>query len=353
MTTEQGRSPLAVTTTGAWARPSWNALLAEKEEEGVFGPADVDELYDDYASLAIMDQEQCGLDILTDGEVRRKSWIRNMVKSIPGLRQRPTQRLLGPAGWDTIDTYSLEEKIGDLESIWNYVPEYEYLRRRTERAVKVGMPGPFGITTQLDFTPAYRTRSECAEALVPAIKEDLKRLVAAGCDRIQIEEALTPGVVADDRTASAMVRLINECVDGLSGVTIMVHVCFGSYFRLPYSKRSYAGLFPQLLDANVHGFSLEFGAREMAEIDMVGKWEPDRILSAGLIDIKTHYAETPQDIIDRARVCLRHREPESLEISSDCGFRHVPANSPNKRVGPPLRRHANFVRPAEPQTPVR
>lgn len=322
--TEGHRTPLAVTTTGAWARPGWHGLLVDREDDGSFGPDDITELYDDYAMLAIQDQEECGLDILTDGEVRRKSWIRNVVKNLPGLTPRPTQRLLGPAGWDTIETYTLDRKIGDLDSIWDYASEYQYLRRSTDRAVKVGMPGPFGICTQLDFTPAYRTRSECAEALVPAIKEDLKRLVAAGCDRIQIEEALTPGVVADDRTAETMVRLINECVEGLSGCTIILHVCFGSYFRLPYAKRSYRGLFPQLLDANVAGFSLEFGAREMAEIDLLKDWEPDRILSAGLMDIKTHYAETPQDIIDRARVCLEHREPESLEISSDCGLRHVP-----------------------------
>ena len=79
----------------------------------------------------------------------------------------------------------------------------------------------------------------------------------------------------------------------------MVHICFGSFRRLPYAKRTYRWLFPALLDANVHGFWLEFGAREMAEIDLVGKWDSDRILSAGLIDIKTHYCETPEDIIER------------------------------------------------------
>ena len=62
----------------------------------------------------------------------------------------------------------------------------------------------------------------------------------------------------------------------------------------------------------------------MSEIELVGNWDKERILSAGLIDIKTHYAETPEDIIERARVCLKYRDPERLEISSDCGFRHVP-----------------------------
>ena len=67
-----------------------------------------------------------------------------------------------------------------------------------------------------------------------------------------------------------MAALINRCVDGIGGCTFTVHICFGSFRRLPYAKRTYAGLFPALLDANVHGFSLEFAGREMAEIEMVG-----------------------------------------------------------------------------------
>ena len=74
----------------------------------------------------------------------------------------------------------------------------------------------------------------------------------------------------------------------------------------------------------MHGFSLEFGAREMAEINLVGKWDRERILSAGLIDIKTHYSETPEDIIERVLTCLKYRDPERLEISTDCGLRRVP-----------------------------
>src|SRR6202012_3096508 len=113
-------------------------------------------------------------------------------------------------------------------------------------------------------------------------------------------------------------------VDGITGGRFIVPICFGSFRRLPYAKRTYRWLFPALLDAHVQGFSLEFGAREMAEIDLVGGWDRDRILSAGLIDIKTHYSETPDDIIERVRACLEYRDPERLEISTDCGLRRGP-----------------------------
>jgi 5-methyltetrahydropteroyltriglutamate--homocysteine methyltransferase len=322
--TYQYPATLPVTTTGGWSRPGWWDILAEAEAQGRFGPADRQELFDDYCRLAISDQEAAGLDALTDGEHRRLGWIEGITGSLPGIQVRPAARKLGAIGWDMLPVYEVQRPLDDLEAIWDYVGEYRFLRAHTRRRPKMGLPGPYGMTTELDFSQVYRNRRDCAEALVPAIRGHIKDLVAAGCDYIQIEEPLTPSHAAEDRTAENMVDLINKCVDGVTGCTFIVHICFGSFRRLPYAKRSYRWLFPALLDANVHGFSLEFGGREMAEIDLVGKWDSERILSAGLIDIKTHYSETPDDIIERVRTCLEYRAPERLEISTDCGLRRVP-----------------------------
>ena len=324
MSTYQYPDTLPVTTTGGWARPGWWDVLAEAEKEGRFGPADRRELFDDYCQLAIHDQEAAGLDILTDGEHRRLGWIEGITGSMPGLALRSSPRKLGAIGWDMLPVYEVRQPLDGIESIWDYTSEYQFLRARTSRRPKIGMPGPYGITTELDFSPVYRNRRDCAEALVPAIRQDILNLAAAGCDYIQIEEPLTPSHATEDRTPENLVECINKVVDGITGCTFVVHICFGSFRRLPYAKRTYRWLFPALLDANVHGFSLEFGAREMAEIDLVRDWDKDRILSAGLIDIKTHYSETPQDIIERVRTCLKFRDAEHLEISTDCGLRRVP-----------------------------
>lgn len=315
---------LPVTTTGGWARPGWWDVVADGEKAGRFGPADRQELLDDYCQLAIYDQEAAGLDIVTDGEHRRGGWIEGITGQMAGLALKPAPRRLGAIGWDQLPVYEVREPLDQVASIWDYTAEYEFLRARTGRRPKIGMPGPYGITTELDFSPVYRTRRECADALVPAIRSDIQRLVAAGCDYIQIEEPLTPSHAAEDRTPQNLVETINQVVDGITGCTFIVHICFGSFRRLPYAKRTYRWLFPALLDAHVHGFSLEFGAREMAEIDLAGKWDRDRILSAGLIDIKTHYSETPDDIIERVRTCLKYRDADRLEISTDCGLRRVP-----------------------------
>lgn len=323
---------LPVTTTGGWARPGWYDILAEADAEGRFGPDDQQELFDDYCELAIADQEACGLDILTDGEHRRLGWIEGISASLPGIRRHSATRKLGAIGIDMLDYYELQQRLDDVESLWDFTSEFRFLRARTNRRPRVGIPGPYGLTTQLDFSNVYRTRRDCAEAFVSPIRRHLEELVAEGCDYIQIEEPITPAYSGDDRTVTNMVELVNKCVDGISGCTFTVHVCFGSFRRLPYAKRTYQGLFPGLLDANVHGFSIEFGAREMAEIEIVGEWDRDRILSAGLIDIKTHYAETPEDIEERIRTCLEYRDPERLEISTDCGLRRVPRYLARKKM---------------------
>lgn len=323
MTAYTAPSSLLVTTTGGWARPGWRDVV-DDADPGRFGPADERELLDDYCTLAIADQERCGLDIVTDGEHRRDGWIEAMSAGLPGVVSHPALRRLGAVGYDMLPVYEVREPLDHIESLWDFSNEFAFLRERTDRRPRMGVPGPYGMTTQLHFGEVYKTRRECARVFVDVIRRHIVELVEAGCDYIQLEEPVTPAYAYDDRTPDDMVELINACVGGISGCTFTVHICFGSFRRLPYAKRTYETLFPALLDAEVHGFSLEFAGREMAEIEMVGGWDRDRILSAGLVDIKTHYAETKEDLVDRIRTCLRYRDPDRLEISTDCGLRRVP-----------------------------
>ncbi len=121
------RQPLAVTTTGGWARPGWWDLLEEGEAAGRFGPDDQRELYDDYCRLAIGDQEACGLDIVTDGEHRRRGWIENITAALPGITRRPSRRRLGALGYDMLDVWELSQPFDDLDRLWDFTGEYRFL----------------------------------------------------------------------------------------------------------------------------------------------------------------------------------------------------------------------------------
>jgi 5-methyltetrahydropteroyltriglutamate--homocysteine methyltransferase len=106
-------------------------------------------------------------------------------------------------------------------------------------------------------------------------------------------------------------------------VKFALHICFGTYKKVPYAKRTYRSYFPDILEAKADQFVLEFANREMSEIDQWRHWAPDRELAAGVIDVRTAYCETPEDVAERIRVCLEHLPVEKLLLCPDCGMRRV------------------------------
>jgi methionine synthase II (cobalamin-independent) len=194
---------------------------------------------------------------------------------------------------------------------------------RGERPVKISIPGPFAMTSFMRPVEHYRDRPHLAEAFVPAINAEIRRLAEVGATLIQIDEPATPGYGYDPHKPADIARLFNQCVEGVSGVKLGLHICFGTFRKIPYAKRSYEDYFPDLLEAKVDQFLFEFANREMSQIERWPSWAPDRELCAGIIDVRTHYLETPEDVAERARICLEHVPADKLSFSPDCGLRYV------------------------------
>jgi 5-methyltetrahydropteroyltriglutamate--homocysteine methyltransferase len=314
---------LPVTVIGAYAHPAW--LYASKEwlANGRFGETDARELYDDAVDRAIQDQERAGVDVITDGEMRRESFVWAFAKRATGLREVDPPRKVGEIGldlrsvWETTGPVDMPKGLGAVE-------EFLDLTARTSSATKISIPGPFAMTSFMRPVEHYRDRPHLAEAFVPAIKDEVRRLAEAGCTFIQLDEPATPGYGYDPHEPADIARLYNACVEGVTGVKLGLHICFGTFRKIPYAKRTYAPYFPDLLEARADQFLFEFANREMAEIENWSSWAPDRELCAGIVDVRTHYLETPEDVAERARICLEHVDPERLWFSPDCGFRYVP-----------------------------
>jgi 5-methyltetrahydropteroyltriglutamate--homocysteine methyltransferase len=314
---------LPTTVVGSYAHPSWFYAAKELMEADRFGPTDIDETFDDAVDRAVADQEQAGLDIISDGEMRRASFVWAFASRMTGLRDAGPLRKMGPM---SIDMRSVQETTGPVgvPHGMGAVEEFEYVRARTDRHVKVPLPGPFALTTFIRPVEHYRDRTHLAEAFVPALNDEIKRLAAAGCKWIQLDEPATPGYAASDpHTAADIARLFNACVDGVAGVHLSLHICFGSFRKLPYAKKTYAPYFPDLLEARADQFVFEFATREMAEIERWQSWAPDRELGAGIIDIRTHWCETPTDVAEKVRKCLDHVPADKLFLTTDCGLRYV------------------------------
>jgi 5-methyltetrahydropteroyltriglutamate--homocysteine methyltransferase len=313
---------LPTTVIGAHARPSWVFAADDWIKRGMFGPTDLREFYDDSVDRAIADMELADVDIITDGEMRRRGFVETFGGRLTGLENVGPDRKVGEISIDMEPVLETRGKL-DVPSGLGIIAEYEYLKAHTTRPIKVTVPGPFALTSFIRPVEYYRDRMQLAEAFVPAINAEIRGLAAAGATFIQVDEPATPGMGADPHKPKDIATLFNRCVEGVSGVKFAMHICFGTYRKISYAKRTYAPYFPDILEARVDQFVLEFANREMSEIERWPEWSDGRELGAGIVDIRNHYQETPEDVAERIRVCLEHVPADKLYLNPDCGFRRV------------------------------
>ena len=310
---------LPTTVIGSYAMPGWLWTAVGEIDKGSYGETDVRETFDDAVNIAIMDQERAGVDIITDGEMRRWYFVQSFYKRMEGIVRDPPLRKVGLYGYDSPPRYHTVEKVTVPDGL-GIVEEFKYARAHTSKPLKATCPGPLTITIHLRPQEAYGDRLELAWEFTRVINRELKALVEAGADFIQIDEpsfAIMPGTVKD------WVDLYNASVEGVDA-KLALHVCFGNLTSRARGKRTYRWMFPELLDANAEQIVLEFANREMSESGLWSELGVERELGAGVVDIKSFYVETPEDVAERIRLLLEHVPAERLYLNPDCGFFQLP-----------------------------
>src|SRR5690606_16828708 len=301
---------------GSHAWPGWLHTALAAAERGERGPDDWRETQDDAVDLAVRVQEEARVDIVTDGEMRRIGFVTaELYGHMTGLRELPPRRKLGVVGHDQRESYEAVEAVTAPNGL-GLVEEYTYVRGRTNRPIKVPCPGPYTLAGRIKPGAIYKDRLEVAYALADIVNAELKAVVAAGADFIQLDE---PSYAVHAYTPAEFVKLFNYTVDGVNA-KIGVHLCFGNFVGRPVAKRTYRPLFPHILDMNADQFALEFANREMAEYDLWREFASEKELAAGLIDVKNYYIEKPEDVAERIRKMLEVVPAEKLSVTPDCGF---------------------------------
>lgn len=310
---------LPTTVIGSHAYPGWMWTALDEVEKGNYGLTDQRELYDDAVNMAILDQEKAGVDIISDGEMRRWYFVQSFYKRILGIEREPELRKVGLYGYDSPPRYKAIEKIVAPEGL-GIVEEYRYARANTAKPIKVTCPGPLTLTMHIRPGDAYADRIEMSHEFAGVINNELRALVRAGVDYIQLDEpsfAVIPGQLED------WVTLYNAAVDGVDA-RLALHICFGNLTSRPRGKRSYAWMFPKVQECRFDELVLEYANREMSEIEHWGEWVCGKTLGVGVIDVKSFYVESPEDVAERIRFALRYGPPEQLVINPDCGFFQLP-----------------------------
>jgi 5-methyltetrahydropteroyltriglutamate--homocysteine methyltransferase len=308
--------PVRTTVIGSYPFPGWVELAAAHLDE--LGPDDREEAIRDAVSAALGDQLRAGLDVVTDGEQTRFDFNLSFYAYLDGLElEHELRRRWGPPAHDQRGKHRI---VGDLSAPrgLGVVEEYERLCELAPAGpkLKASVPGPYTLAGRIE----HPDRFEVTEALLPIVRDELVRLVDAGCEIVTVDEP-SMSCYAYREDVERLVDIFNRTVEPVVGRTYLgTHLCFGNFKARAAAPRRYAPMFPAFLGLAADELHLEMASREFSELELIEEIGREKDVGVGVIDVKSSYVETPDDVEERIRRCLRYVAPERLSVSPDCGL---------------------------------
>ncbi len=186
--------------------------------------------------------------------------------------------------------------------------------------LKASIPGPFTLSGRLLPNEQYPERYAITEALLPMVQRELEGLVAAGCTEITIDEP-SMSCYAYKEDTKRFVDIFNRTVEPVAGrCRLATHLCFGNFKGHAVGYRRIAPMLPDFLDFKVDEVHVEMASREFAEIELIAKFAQRMEVAVGIVDVKSYYIETVEDIVHRIKLCLGHISADKLSVAPDCGL---------------------------------
>ena len=314
--------PLRTTVIGSYPFPGWLEFAAGHLDQ--FGPDDLAELQEDAVIAALHDQNTAGLDVITDGEQTRLDFNLSFYGYIHGIElESAPPRRFGPPAHDQRGKHPI---VGELLAPRGLgaIEEFKRLQRlagKTNATLKASVPGPYTLSGRLLPNERYPDRWAITEALLPLVRAELEALVAAGCTELTVDEP-SMSCYAHKEDPERFVALFNRTVAPVVGKChLATHLCFGNYKARAVGPRRYAPMFPAFLGMTLDEIHVEMASREFAELEILRQIaDAGKIAAVGIVDVKSYYIETPDDIASRVRRCLEHAPAEQLAFAPDCGL---------------------------------
>jgi 5-methyltetrahydropteroyltriglutamate--homocysteine methyltransferase len=316
---------LPTTLVGSYPQPDW--LIDREKLAGRFPPRVrarelwrvpeqwLSQAQDAATVLAIRAQEQAGLDIVTDGEIRRESYSNRFATALEGVdidnpgtaldrsgHPNPVPRVVGP--------------IRRKHAV--QVDDLLFLKRHTRRLVKVTVPGPFTMAQQAQVEYYDGSRELAALDYAAAVNQEIRDLFANGADIVQLDE---PYMQARPEEARAYgLKALNRALEGVSG-TVAVHICFG-YAAIIHQRPSGYSFLPELAGCSCSQVSIET-AQSNLDCSVLGKLAGKKIL-LGVLDLSDMNPETPEQVAARIRRALPYVDAKNIVVAPDCGMKYLP-----------------------------
>ncbi len=315
---------LRTTVVGSYPQPDWLIDRTALASAGVPRirasdlwriPAEhLEEAQDDATLVAIRDLERAGVDIITDGEVRRESYSNRFATALQGVDiDRPGQ-IIGSSGRPT----PVPRVVGPVRRVCPVqVRDVQFLRDHTDHPIKATVPGPFTMAQQAQ-NDYYPDRESLAMDYASCVNEEVKALFAAGADVVQLDE---PWVRTNpDEARAYAVTAIDKALEGVNGTTA-VHLCFG-YAALVHGKPGKYSFLTELEGSRLQQISIE-AAQPKLDLAVLQEFSSKTII-LGVLDLSDLRVETPEAIAAKLREALRYVPPERLMVAPDCGMKYLP-----------------------------
>ena len=320
-------NPLRTTVIGSYPFPGWLEYACQNLER--FGEADREELIEDAVLAAVRDQLEAGLDVITDGEQTRLDFNLSFYGFMEGIElESASPRRFGPPAHDQRGQHKV---IGELRAPRGLgtVPDFQRLRRLTGSLItlraspfelKASVPGPYTLSGRLIPNAQHTDRFALADALVPIVRNELEALVKAGCREITMDEP-SMSCYAHREDPKRFVEIFNRTVEPVVGrCRLSTHLCFGNFKGRAVGPRRYAPMFPAFLDFHADEIHVEMASREFQELEIIGTLAKRMDVAVGIIDVKSYYIETVEDVAARVRACLKLAPADRLSFAPDCGL---------------------------------
>jgi 5-methyltetrahydropteroyltriglutamate--homocysteine methyltransferase len=316
---------LPTTVVGSYPQPDWlvdrsvlgNRLPPRTRAAEIWRPLPefLEQAQDDATVVAIRDMERAGIDVITDGEIRRESYSNRFATSLQGMdldnpgtaldrtgHPNPVPRVVGPIR----RTRAVE------------VRDVEFLRANTDHGIKATLPGPFTMSQQAQ-DDYYHDEEALAMGLAAAVNEEVRALFAAGADVVQLDEPYLQARA--EKAHKFAIKAINRALEGIEGATAL-HTCFG-YAHIVHSRPNGYPFLEELADVNAAMISLE-SAQQKVDLSVLKSLGRKQVI-VGVIDLSDDApVEDVDTIVGRIRNALRFVEPERLILAPDCGMKYLP-----------------------------
>jgi 5-methyltetrahydropteroyltriglutamate--homocysteine methyltransferase len=315
---------LLTTVVGSYPQPEWlidrkglasTAVPRIRVSDLWRIPAEhLEEAQDDATRVAIRDMERAGIDIISDGEVRRESYSNRFATALEGIDLDRPGQITGSTGRPT----PVPRVVGPIRRVRPVqVRDVQFLRAHTDRRIKATVPGPFTLAQQAQ-NEYYPDRESLAMAYAACVNDEVKALFAAGADVVQLDE---PWLRTNpDEARAYAVAAINKALEGVTGTTAL-HLCFG-YAAVVQNKPGRYSFLTELEGSVVHQISIE-AAQPKLDLAVLREFSTKTIV-LGVLDLSDRHIEAPESIAARLREALRYVPAERLMVAPDCGMKYLP-----------------------------